>query len=116
MKIRYSSDESESDTLFVLKGCNQSGCHGSNAFTKTTLLAAEKSIDDSLHALETLLIQKGWITSSGTVRTPLRIAPAAKAGALYNYFFIEHDASKGMHNTKYAQDLLNSSLQVLRTP
>jgi hypothetical protein len=116
MKIRYSSDETESDTLFVLKGCNQSGCHGANAFTKTSILAAEKAIDDSLHALETLLIQKNWITTSGTVRTPLKVVPAAKAGALYNYFFVEHDASRGMHNTKYTQDLINSSLQALRTP
>ena len=119
MKIRYSSDETESDTLFVLKGCNQSGCHGSAAFTKTNLLAAEKSIEDSLHALETLLIQRNWLTASGTVRIPtggLKISPAAKAGAIYNYFFVEHDLSRGMHNTKYAQDLLNSSLQALRTP
>lgn len=116
MKIRYSSDETETDTLFALKGCNQSGCHSTNAFTKTSILAAEKAVDDSLHALETLLIQKNWLTASLTVRVPLRIAPAAKAGALYNYFFVEHDKSRGIHNTKYAQDLLNSSLQILRTP
>jgi hypothetical protein len=116
MKIRYSSDENATDTLFVLKGCNQSGCHGSPGFTKASLLAVEKTLEDSLQVLETLLIQRNWLTTSGTVRTPLRIAPAAKAGALYNYFFIEHDASRGMHNTKYAQDLINSSLQALRTP
>lgn len=116
MKIRYSSDETESDTLFILKGCNQSGCHGATGFTKATLLAAEKAVEDSLHALETLLIQRNWLTTSLTVRVPLKIAPAAKAGAIYNYFFVEHDLSKGMHNTKYTQDLLNSSLQALRTP
>lgn len=116
MKIRYSSDETESDTLFVLTGCNQSGCHGTSGFTKTTILAAEKVLDDSLQALQTLLIQKNWLTASLTVRTPLRITPAYKAGALYNYFFVAHDASHGMHNTKYAQDLVNSSLQVLRAP
>jgi hypothetical protein len=116
MKIRYSSDESESDTLFVLKGCNQSGCHGANAFTKTSILAAEKAIDDSLAVLQGLLVQKNWLTTSGTVRTPLKITPAAKAGALYNYFFVAHDASRGMHNTKYTQDLINSSIQALRTP
>jgi hypothetical protein len=116
MKIRYSSTDPETDTLFILKGCNQSGCHSTNAFTKTSILAAEKAIDDSLHALETLLIQKNWLTTSLTVRVPLRIAPAAKAGAIYNYFFVEHDKSRGIHNTKYTQDLLNSSLQVLRTP
>jgi hypothetical protein len=120
MKIRYSSDETETDTLFILKGCNQSGCHSTNAFTKTSILAAEKAVEDSLHALETLLIQKTWLTTSLTVNAstsrPLMIAPAAKSGALYNYFFVEHDKSRGIHNTKYAQDLLNSSLQALRTP
>lgn len=115
MKIRYSSDETESDTLFVLKGCNQTGCHGTS-YTKAKILADEQAIVDSLHALETLLLQKNWLTSSLLVRTPLKIAPAYKAGALYNYFFVEHDLSKGMHNRKYAQALLNSSLQVLRAP
>ena len=42
--------------------------------------------------------------------------PAVKAGAIYNYFFIEHDLSKGIHNTNYAQDLLHTSLEVLRNP
>ena len=114
MKIRYSSDETNSDTLFMLKGCSQSGCHGTPGFTKTTLLAAEQGIVDSLAALKDLLIQRGWLTSAGLVNAsasrPLKIAPEAKAGALYNYFFIEHDLSRGMHNTKYAQDLLHSSL------
>lgn len=120
MKIRYSSDESESDTLFALAGCNQSGCHGTGGFTKATILAAERAIDDSLHVLETLLRQRGWLTASGTVNAsssnPLRISPAYKAGAMYNFFFIEHDASRGMHNTKYTMDLLTSSLAVLRAP
>jgi len=120
MKIRYSSDESETDTLFLLTGCNQSGCHGTNGFTKTTLLAAEKAVEDSLSLLRSTLVSRGWLTSSGNVNastsSPLRIAPAARAGALYNYFFVLHDDSKGMHNTKYAQDMVNSSLWVLRQP
>lgn len=120
MKIRYSSDETESDTLFVLTGCNQSGCHGTGGFTKAGLLAAEQAVMDSLSALESALVARGWLTTSGTVNAsasrPLRIAPAAKAGAIYNYFFIEHDLSRGIHNMKYTQDLLNSSLEALRTP
>jgi hypothetical protein len=120
MKIRYSSTEANTDTLFILSGCNQSGCHGAGGFTKATLLAAEKAVDDSLHALETALIARGWLTPTGLVNAstsnPLRISPAYKAGAIYNYFFIEHDASRGMHNTKYAQDIVNSSLWVLRQP
>ena len=120
MKVRYSSDESETDTLFILKGCNQTGCHGASNFTKASLLATEKSIEDSLHALETLLVQRGWLTTSllinASTSRPLKIAPEAKSGALFNYLFVEHDLSRGMHNKRYAQALLNSSLQVLRTP
>ena len=121
MKIRYSSTEAETDTLFILSGCNQSGCHGTGGFTKTSLLAKEKQVvGDSLAALRAALIQRGWITASELVNAstsnPLRITPAYKAGAIYNYFFIAHDDSKGMHNTKYAQDLVNSSLWVLRQP
>lgn len=118
MNIRYST--TGTDTLFMLVGCNQSGCHGANLFTKTTILAAQKPVTDSLSVLKTLLIQRGWLTTSGTVNAsstrPLRITPAVKAGALFNYFFVEHDLSRGIHNTKYAQDLVNSSLQALRTP
>ena len=39
-----------------------------------------------------------------------------KAGARYNYFFVEHDLSKGIHNTRYARELLASSLAALRAP
>jgi hypothetical protein len=120
MKIRYSSDETQSDTLFVLTSCNQSGCHGAGYYTKARLLADEKAVEDSLTALFNALVARGWLTPSGLVNAsstnPLRIVPAYKAGALYNYFFVEHDLSRGIHNTKYAQDLVNSSLWVLRQP
>jgi hypothetical protein len=44
----------------------------------------------------------------------LKIAPESRAGALYNYFFIEHEGSFGVHNTKYALELLQSSIAELR--
>ena len=42
--------------------------------------------------------------------------PAIKAGAMYNYFFIEHDLSQGVHNSKYAIQLLLDSIAELRKP
>ena len=117
MNIRFSN--TGSDTSFHLVSCQNSGCHGSS-YNVTTYKNTIKIVEDSLHVLETLLIQKGWLTASGTVNAttarPLKIAPAVKAGALYNFFFVEHDLSKGIHNTMYAQDLVNSSIQALRTP
>ena len=121
MKIRYSSTEAETDTLFILSGCNQSGCHGAGGFTKASLLTKEKQVvDDSLAALKAMLVQRNWLTAADLVNAsssnPLRISPAYKAGAIYNYFFLEHEGSHGIHNTKYAQDLVNSSLWILRQP
>lgn len=118
MNVRYFN--AAGDTLFHLIGCNVTGCHG-GSITTTTYKAAQQAVIDSLHALETLLIQRNWLNPTtklvrASSSAPLRITPAVKAGALYNYFYVEHDLSKGIHNTKYAQDLLNSSLQALRTP
>jgi hypothetical protein len=67
--------------------------------------------------LQTILINKGWIDASGLViasnSNPLKIAPAYLAGALFNYFFVEHDMSFGDHNTKYTHKLLESSIDAL---
>ncbi|MBI5473898.1 MAG: hypothetical protein HY961_16290 [Ignavibacteriae bacterium] len=121
MNIRYYTEEGALDTVYHLVSCNATGCHGANFFNETSYRNAIRPIEDSLHVLETLLTAKNWLTSSGTVRAggtygPLKITPAVKAGALYNFLLIEHDLSKGIHNTKYAQDLINSSIQALRTP
>jgi hypothetical protein len=32
---------------------------------------------------------------------------------MFNYYFIEHDLSLGVHNTKYAQKLLEDSINEL---
>jgi hypothetical protein len=46
----------------------------------------------------------------------LVIKPAVKAGALYNYFMVKNDQSKGAHNTRYTLELLRSSIAELRKP
>lgn len=117
MNIHY---EEGGEEIPLLTGCQQSGCHPST-FSADDLHAAQQGIEDSLDALRTELANLGWLNpatdlvnaSSGS---PLRITPAVKAGALYNYFFVEHDLSKGIHNTRYARELLATSLAVLRTP
>ncbi len=76
---------------------------------------ATKAYMDTLH---TLLTDRGWLTASGsinaTTNNPLRIAPASRSGALFNYLFIEHDLSHGSHNTRYTIELLKSSIAELR--
>lgn len=73
----------------------------------------------NLDTLKSLLVQRGWLDNSGLVKLTagkLTIKPAIKSGALYNYFFVEHDLSEGVHNTKYALELLRSSIEELRKP
>jgi hypothetical protein len=100
----------------MLVGCNQEGCHNGNVTTLdyNDVMTDTEAMMDSLH---TLLLSRGWITASGSVNAssgnPLIIKPAYLSGALYNYFYVEHDASNGIHNTKYAQKLLESSIEVL---
>ena len=70
-----------------------------------------------LDSLQAILLERGWITASGSTNAstsnPLKIAPAYLSGAMYNYYFVEHDLSLGVHNTKYAQQLLEASIEEL---
>jgi mono/diheme cytochrome c family protein len=119
--------DSHGEDAYLLNGCTTSGCHsvsgfdinyiGSSSFLTGGLgtHTATEAYMDTLHAL---LLDRNWITESGSINAsqnnPLKIAPADKAGALFNYFFIEHDMSKGSHNTRYALELLISSIAELR--
>ncbi len=108
------------DTVHLLTGCNQSGCHGTS-MTEARIDGIEHPYEDSLAALESQLIARGWLDpatllAKASASAPLKITPAIKAGVLYNYFFIKYDLSEGIHNTKYTQDLLYSSLAELRKP
>lgn len=58
----------------------------------------------------------GYTVNAGTGSAALKIAPASRAGALYNFFMVEHDLSHGVHNSVYVIDLLKSSVAELRKP
>lgn len=113
MKIRYSS--TGTDTLFNAAGCNTSGCH--SGIGKSQILAFQQPVLDTLHLLEQRLIALGYLNAStllvnASTSSPLKL-PVEKAGALYNYFFVEHDLSRGIHNYQYARYLLRTSLERL---
>ena len=127
MNISYENTSHQPASLTT--GCMTSGCHsqgftidyiGSSAFL-TGGLGAHSATIAMLDTLMGLLVEKGWydsttgqvIASSGN---PLRIAPAARSGALFNFFFVEHDLSKGAHNSRYTLELLRSSIDELRKP
>lgn len=129
LKIGYSSINPDSaDNNMNVAGCRTTGCHPSSFTTNTVTTAnflnfkkdGQKSLTDSLAALRTLLIAKGWLDGPTDLAKltggRLVIKPAYKAGALFNYFFLEHEGSHGMHNMAYAQSILNASLAELRKP
>ena len=115
-------------TMWIgLTGCRDAGCHGSSfssldyAGASTAPVGAQTAITANLDTLKQLLVARNWLNAStdlliASSSNPLRIAPASKAGAIYNYYFIEHEGSKGVHNTRYAYELLRSSIAELRAP
>lgn len=115
--MNLATEEGEELTV----GCTVEGCHSTpmeldydGVQTDTQVLL------DSLKSL--LLVGKNgrpWITASNSCNAstsnPLKIAPAYVSGAMYNYFFVLHDLSLGVHNTKYAQQLLEASIEVFNS-
>ena len=101
----------------LVAGCVIVGCH--NIPFELDYDGEQTQTLQLLDSLQTILYNRGWITASGTVNAsvsnPLIISPAFLAGAMFNYFCVEHDGSLGVHNTKYAQQLLESSIEVLNS-
>ena len=133
--------EETGTTMYNLTGCRDAACHGSSfssfdyisaSFLLTDGQGAQSYVKRYLDTLTTMLqdvnvtgkwtagTPKAWLTSSGTVNAsasnPLKIRPASRVGALYNYYFLEHEGSFGVHNSKYAIQLLQSSIAELRKP
>ena len=100
----------------LLAGCLTPGCHDAS-LTSLDYHDGQTKTEELLDSLHTLLRDRNWITASGSVNAsssnPLKIAPAYLAGAMYNYYFVEHDLSLGVHNTLYTHKLLESSIEVL---
>lgn len=115
MNIRYEGTHGDEQEL--LTGCNVTGCHG-GGLEEIDYDGIQTETHELLDSLHTLLVNRGWINEqSGLVNAsssnPLVISPAYLAGAMFNYYFIEHDLSLGVHNTKYAQKLLEDSINEL---
>jgi len=128
MNLKYESGEGAITS--VLTGCKLAGCHATISSvdypgSTTTPRGVQTATEAYLDTLTSLLGQRGWIDTVSTSANfgqvkltggKLVIRPAIKAGAIYNLFFVEHDLSGGVHNTKYAIDLLKSSIAELRKP
>ena len=102
----------ESDEGQNLNGCKTSGCHA----TITTLdyKGAMTKTHANLDTLKVLLATAGYLDTVANQAKLVTIKPSNKAGALWNYFLVEHDLSAGVHNTEYANTLLRNSIAKMR--
>ena len=92
--------------------CDQPGCHGD--IGTFNYKGAQTTVDSLLTELKDKLLAGNLIDEEGHPISRV-VATADSAGALYNYKFVEEDKSKGIHNTDYAIQLLESSLDFLGT-
>ncbi|MBD3334470.1 MAG: hypothetical protein GF355_03050 [Candidatus Eisenbacteria bacterium] len=93
-------------------GCNADGCHSDVA--DLNYRDTQDDISALLGDLHVKLMEANLIDEEGdpVVRT---VATADSAGALFNYLYVHEDRSLGIHNTNYAEKLLESSINFLET-
>ena len=110
MNMTYEFHDAEVD---LVSGCNVKDCHW-GAITDFSFAGAQAEITTLLDELHTALVNRGFIDAAG-LPVPGKYSEA-EAGAIHNYLFVEDDRSDGIHNTKYARALLESSLAELGVP
>lgn len=124
----FAMQSEESGLTNVEASCNASGCHSDlESFNKTAYADYDwdgevEGVQDEVHglmdSLETLLIagglfeyyeeEEGWAPADDRF-----VTDADSTGAVYNYMFVYEDQSAGIHNTDYAVQLLQSSINFL---
>ena len=121
----------EYDNVF---GCNVTGCHSGNPLSDFNRLAAadydwdtniegvQDEIMGLLDSLAELLLADSlleWVhEGDDSLLEPKDKRPVTSAdttGAVFNYMFVEEDKSMGVHNTKYAVALLQSSINFINS-
>ena len=97
----------------MTNGCKN--CHSS--ITTLDYNGKQTQVTALMDSLKVMLVAKGWINASNAIQatsgSPLKITPASRAGALFNYMLLLHDGSKGVHNPSYAISMLNASIAEL---
>lgn len=78
----------------------------------------QDSVTTLANNLRTILLNAGLIEYNAAEDSyhPIedRVTSADSAGAVWNWVFIEEDQSEGVHNPKYAIDLLTSAIQFMQ--
>jgi len=126
--------ENEEREIENLTGCNVDECHGiTGKLTELNRLAdadfdgdgategVQDEIEGLVHELRDLLLAAGLIEEDEDEpgefdpTDDLVVPDKDSVGAVYNYKFVEEDRSGGVHNTDYAVELLQSSINFIKT-
>lgn len=114
MKISY-TPEGSTTAVELLNGCKV--CHSS--ITKLDYNSKITTFNANMDSLKALLVARNWIDASNTIKIPttgdktLKIVPASRSGALFNYMMLLHDGSHGVHNPAYANAMVLASIAEL---
>ncbi|MHB1146414.1 MAG: hypothetical protein ACYC01_02335 [Lutibacter sp.] len=80
----------------------------------TTVPTEVNGLAAKMATLHNKLFDLGLIKEDGSTIVQTTTIPFKTAQALWNYKTVEEDASKGVHNPKYATALINNALEVLQ--
>lgn len=108
----------------VLDQCNVAGCHEAENMTEFAIDQYQLLHSDQLDTLGGRLFELGLLdTTDASLYIPkdlVEVTDEQLKGALFNYFFIRNDNSRGMHNWVYDTTVIRSSsdyvLQFLPSP
>ncbi|MFH0990818.1 MAG: cytochrome c3 family protein [bacterium] len=122
--VVYKGGVAKGDTVLNYVGCKE--CHGvvTLEFVELTQHKTKKMLEElgklmpkrdsagitNIYPTDTYTYQ-GWTGVPSVLKRPLTTAEKAAA---YNYQFVDYDLSYGVHNFKYAEGLLKSSIEQLK--
>jgi hypothetical protein len=104
-----------------VKGCID--CHDAWADdddATDAVLTAQTAFKAEMDAVQTELFNRGWINSADPTQIPQITrgvyANANDLGAIWNFLYLAEDKSLSVHNTVYANDVLNATKAYLGLP
>ena len=119
----------EESGMYNVGGCNQSTCHGEGTFEDFAVTAkddydwdgetesVQEEVEGLYDSLQVLLVDAGLLAEDDGEYHPtsVTVTTADSVGAVFNWAYIHGDHSDGIHNTKYAVAVLQSSINFMDT-
>lgn len=116
----------EANGIENLAGCNVTGCHGGSAPLDSlnriakadfdgdgVIKGTQDEIEGLVEDLAALLTAQGVLEDGEPAS--VTVDDAGLAGAVWNYVYVKEDRSMGIHNTAYAVELLQSSIDYVES-